>query len=364
MGRPMGATPQTEPWADTEFELPARIPTMITPEEIRYLYWLGRDFWDGDTDVVEFGPWLGGSTYCLAAGMAANPRRAEAARLHVVDNFVWQDFMATIEPLELEAGNSFQARFETNLEELSELLEVHRARLPDEPIVDINFDAPLLDDTSLPLFEATLLDRPLGIVFVDGAKSWRGLSHMLRELAPRCVPGATLIVLQDVKLAGAYWIQMGLAKLDELDPGGLAIRHVLPFNSVAFAVTHHAHPERWAALPASIDEIDAAEAVSLLERCRAIFEAVGDADAAHLVRLSEVVLLGSKGEWAQARARFRRIDRQRRAAGDDPDLEATRRWLERRTGRSCPPPAQRRALRSARRVLGGVRRRLTARKHG
>ena len=42
---------------------------MLSPEECQYLYWLGRSAWTGQGDVVEIGPWLGGSTVCLAAGM-------------------------------------------------------------------------------------------------------------------------------------------------------------------------------------------------------------------------------------------------------------------------------------------------------
>ena len=354
----MSGTPLARPWADVDFALPERIPTMITPEEVSYLYWLGRDFWDGEADLIEFGPWLGGSTYCLAAGMAANPRRSGSARLHVVDNFVWQRFMETIEPLGLAPGASFESCFEANLRDLAELLEVHRVRLPDEPVVDVLFDATMEEDPSLPLFDNAVLTRPLGVVFVDGAKSWRGLSHMLRQLAPRCVPGATLMVFQDCKLAGAYWVQMGLAKLDELDPGGLALRHILPFNSVACEVTAGAHPERWAELPETIDDIAPAEAVGLLERCRAIFEEAGDPEAAHLVRVSEVVMLGSKGRWDEARLQLRRLDREQITGREDPDLENARAWLERETGRRCPPPPARRALRLGRRALGGARRRL------
>src|SRR4051812_22960067 len=185
-----------DPWEEVEFGLPAGIPTMITPEEVAYVHWLGRDLWDGESDLVEFGAWLGGSTYCLAAGMAANPRRSELARLHVVDNFVWQDFMETLEPAGLAAGDSFQPVFERNVRDVSAVLAVHRSRLPDEPILDIHFDAPLQDDTRLPLFDGSVLERPLGVVFVDGAKSWRGLAHMLRQIAARCVPGRTLLVLQ------------------------------------------------------------------------------------------------------------------------------------------------------------------------
>ena len=57
------------------------VPTMLSPEERRYLYWLGNEVWSGRGCVVEIGSWLGGSTVCLAAGMRASGHPA-AGRLH------------------------------------------------------------------------------------------------------------------------------------------------------------------------------------------------------------------------------------------------------------------------------------------
>ena len=67
---------------------------MVTREECRYLHWLTSSHWRGEGHVVEMGPWLGGSTISLAMGMIDNPRR-DGWKLHVYDNFVWREFMAT-----------------------------------------------------------------------------------------------------------------------------------------------------------------------------------------------------------------------------------------------------------------------------
>ena len=46
-------------WREERFTYPEHVPTMISPEEKRYLHWLTRVAWSGAGDVVEIGPWLG-----------------------------------------------------------------------------------------------------------------------------------------------------------------------------------------------------------------------------------------------------------------------------------------------------------------
>jgi hypothetical protein len=104
-----------DPWGEIRFDLPGHIPTMISQEEVQYLYWLGRDVWDGSSGVLEVGPWLGGSTWCLASGIEDNPRRRVTRPLHVMDNFRWRPFMAQRAPLELSPDSSFRPSFERNV---------------------------------------------------------------------------------------------------------------------------------------------------------------------------------------------------------------------------------------------------------
>ncbi len=106
---------------------------MISAEEQRYLYWLGRSGWTGEGDVVEIGPWLGGSTSCLASGMQASGHDARR-RLQVFDNFVWREFMATRAPLPIRPGDSFETFFLENVSAYGDIIESHVRALPDETI--------------------------------------------------------------------------------------------------------------------------------------------------------------------------------------------------------------------------------------
>lgn len=324
------------PWNRLGFAPASHIPSMISTEEARYLFWLGRDAWSGHTDVVEFGPWLGGSTFCLAEGMKANPRRAEAARLHVVDNFVWREFMAPRAGMDLAPGESFRRTFETNLDRHRDLLAIHEVRLPDERRGDIEFERPMRDyDSGLPLLDGALLGQELGVVFVDGAKSWPALIHMLREVIPRCVPGETIVVWQDYKAAGAYWVPMGAALLENLEPGAFELLHALPVNSVSFRQTRAIDPEGLSTLPDSLDDVTCEEALALLAAAAGLLRSSGDADGGRIVDLAGVHLLGAKGEWTRAVTLFERLDHDWPSGHARGQLDRTREWLGRFT--QAPP---------------------------
>jgi hypothetical protein len=156
---------------------------MISPEEKQYLYWLGSRVWRGRGCVVEFGPWLGGSTACLAAGMRDSGHPAEG-RLRVFDNFIWRAFMAERADLPLQPGDSFESYFQANIEPFREIVVSRACALPDETIAG-DRDARTRrfaesEGETVALFEGAL-DAPVEILFIDGAKSWRRSRGRRRE---------------------------------------------------------------------------------------------------------------------------------------------------------------------------------------
>ena len=64
------------------------IPGMLTPAERQYYPYVSR-FYSGAGEVVELGPWLGLSTFCLLRGLCANPFFG-GRKLHVFDDFTWR----------------------------------------------------------------------------------------------------------------------------------------------------------------------------------------------------------------------------------------------------------------------------------
>lgn len=158
-------------WKHVHFDYPDNIPTMISAEEKRYLYWLGSFAWKGLGKVVEIGPWLGGSTTCLAAGMRVSDQNSTKL-LHGFDNFLWSEFMADRVALPIDPGKSSEPFFLKNIKSYKDIVELHRRALPDE-VIDSNIEAVnqrFSDDEKIPILD-DFTDGPVEILFIDGAKS-------------------------------------------------------------------------------------------------------------------------------------------------------------------------------------------------
>jgi hypothetical protein len=335
---------------------------MLTREELQYLYWIGRDVWSGRADVLELGPWLGGSTHALVSGMSANASRDPAARLHVVDNFRWRDYMTPRAGLELPEGASFRRDFEHNVREYEALITVHEARFPDEEGGDIEFDRPIRDrDSGLALFEPPA--REIEIAFVDGPKSWPAIVHVARALAPR-LTDSPLLIFQDLKDWASYWVAMCIGALLEADAAALSVEHVLPWNSVAFRATGKLPTEVFAELPPEVGSFPLERAEGLIRRAADELRAAGDPSGADVVELGIVSLRGVRGRWDDALAAFEAAERRWPVRAPREDLERTRGWLARQTGRS-PRRSWRTRVASAetrgRRIAGRARRGLRGR---
>lgn len=356
-------THPSRPWNDVAFG-PVPVPTMITREEQRYLYWLPSTQWTGEGVVVEMGPWLGGSTLCLAAGIrdSAHARRFSTP-LHVIDDFVWREFMAGAGRPDLAPGASFEANFRENLREHEGLLAVHRGSLPDDPRPD-DPDPHAVHDVAAPAArnvgasKGSLLrwttPEPVEILFVDGAKSWEGMRHLLAEVGPHLLPGTSLLVCQDYKYQGAYWVPLVL----ELLSHRLELIHVLERNTVTFRLTAPLSAEDVRAV-GSLAELDPERGVTLLEAAAARLRGGGDRLGVHEDRLGAAILgaatarlLAHKGLSDAARRAFRDAERAW-PLGDAgrAQLERARAWLEARLDEGLPPSARTRLRRAFHPVL-------------
>lgn len=312
------------PWRALGFELPNHIPTMITREEVQYLRWLTENLWDDSGHVVEMGPWLGGSTYCLASGMRARQASAQH-RLHAFDSFEWRDFMAERAPLKLAAGASFEPNFRENLGEFSSLVVTHQAVLPDELLsTDASVagyrQASVSADASL-----RWQDGPIQLLFVDGAKSWTGMRHLLTETAPSWIPGKTVVVCQDYKHWECYWV----TALAERLARHLRPLHVIQRNTVAFVVESLPTPAELAALPIFADTV-LADTLELVEGAAQRLAKLGDRGGADVVRLGKVPFLVHRGQPQLAEREFRARERAWLSLAHERSLVSCRQWLSER----------------------------------
>ena len=98
---------------------------MITREERKYLFWLGSTQWKGTGAIVEIGPWLGGSTACLAEGMIKSGHDSNK-KLVVFDCFIWREFMADRAKLDLSTGDSFMPDFLENTKAFKSTIDAYQ----------------------------------------------------------------------------------------------------------------------------------------------------------------------------------------------------------------------------------------------
>jgi len=312
-------------WENIKFDYPA-IPTMISREETLYLYWLGANYWKNTGHIVEIGPWLGGSTFCLTSGMRDNNHKS-AHCLHVFDNFLWRDFMASRAPLPLKDGDSFQAYFESNLSSFSDLVRIHRSALPSDPTPLDKLAASIHTPGSgnVPVLNWGL-GEPVEILFVDGAKSWTGFKHLLQVFNEHLIPEESLLVCQDYKFWGAYWVPMMLEYfMDHFD-----ITHNLNYNTVSFRLKRRISEEEFNKMPGYKDlEVDIG--IELLERASQRLLNMGD-------RLGGLILQGCKvryylnmGKENAAIRLFRKLEATWPIRIETHTIVSMRGWLEKET---------------------------------
>ncbi len=320
---------ETSPWNDSLFCYPKKVPCMITDEEKIYLYWLASEEWSGEGHVVEIGPWLGGSTICLANGMRDSGRFVKSM-LKVYDNFVWRDFMSERASLPLTAGESFYPYFLKNTNAYAEIIDSYICGLPDEVISgDLEARAKrFIESDSIRLFDYEF-ERPVEILFIDGAKSWNGLRYLAFKLNEHFMPGKTLLVCQDFKYWGTYWVPIFMMLVrDCIEP----VHNVLGSTTVSFRLTKRFSNDLLASLETHIGDFSRDVALRQIAIATDMLHDLGDSEGSHNVRLAQVSFLAHCGETALASSAFQASERQWPFCVGTPQLERARQYLRKEKG--------------------------------
>lgn len=160
-------------------------PSMIGPEEKRYYVYLGQ-FYGGEGEVVELGPWLGASTARIVEGLATNPK-FDGRRVWVYDDFVWRGswmdahLPPTIDPP--PDGGDFRPLFERFAAPYLDRLAVFARRIGDD------------DGHGLPPFAWD--GGSIELAFIDCGRTFEVNEAWYRVLSPHFIPNRTLVVMQD-----------------------------------------------------------------------------------------------------------------------------------------------------------------------
>ncbi len=188
------------------------IPSQTTEGERRFLYQFFRLLWTGQGQVVEIGPFLGGTSRAIAMGMLENPRRDAGTQLYTFDRF--QDYFDVQRLREyLQPLVDSRELSEEKLEQLGDrapfidiFRAVHEAHDYSECIRPSDHGVPDLPEQAA---AGPWMSLPDGFetdaVFVDGCKSWYGTKYFMQLMAGVARPGA-IFIFQDYGWFTCFWL--------------------------------------------------------------------------------------------------------------------------------------------------------------
>jgi len=152
-----------------------KVPTMLLPEELRLLNYLGQNVYSGAGAIVDAGSFLGGSTVALAEGLRRNRRWSVTSGkpIHSYDRFEVEEWTRGI--YFPENVTNFRRDFDRNLAPYADLVEVHAGDIREHP----------------------WSGGPIEILFIDLAKHWTVCDWVTWQFFPHLIPGRSLVVQQD-----------------------------------------------------------------------------------------------------------------------------------------------------------------------
>jgi hypothetical protein len=159
---------------------------MLSGGEIKLLYWLARDRYTGRGEVIDAGPFLGGSTMSLCNGLEDNPGTfRKTGAVHSFDWFRYEDyFKHWLSGEALREGDSFLHVF-------------RRCTAPFRHFVRV-YEGDILTTA----YEGGGVE----ILFVDICKSWETNTAVVSRFFPRLLPGISHVVQQDYLHYYEYWL--------------------------------------------------------------------------------------------------------------------------------------------------------------
>lgn len=298
------------------------IPTMISKEEREYLYELTSNYWTGKGSIIEIGPWLGGSTYCLASGMKDSIHNGHR-KLLVYDNFIWRKFMGDRANLKLLEGDSFYNEFIKNIHEFKEYVVPFRASLPDEVVInDKTASKRRQKEFEIKELIKNCPKDPVEILFIDGAKSWTGMKYLLNEFYTYFIPNKTLLVCQDYKYWGMYWVIMIMEMLSHK----FEIKDILKSNTVSFILKDKIDNYDINSIP-DFKQIDVQSGLDLINSAAKRLNNKGDYLGYYIIKLNAVRFLVHKGKTREAIEHYYGIESKWPILLNDKQLLNTREWF-------------------------------------
>lgn len=186
------------------------IPSETSLSERRFLYLFSRYLWDGRSDILEVGSFLGGTTRAIALGMTHNIDRRSSTQVHVIDKF--RDYYSVERLSELIKTSRISAsRKEVILNSLGSgdsFLGAFRAIHQKHAYTELM----RVQELDLECVERGMLSGPYSMIHVDGCKSWEATIRLFSSIGSMPDYGTTLI-FQDYYWYSCFWIPVFLRYL-------------------------------------------------------------------------------------------------------------------------------------------------------
>ncbi|HZW08528.1 MAG TPA: hypothetical protein VFF69_01370 [Phycisphaerales bacterium] len=267
------------PWRARPFPGDLAAPTMLTREEVDYLHWLGAEWCAGVGRVCDLGCFLGGSTIPLAQGLASNPR--SRAGLLAYDSFVMHPGSARTFPVGVGAGESFRPVFDSYTAPWRAGITVREGLLPDG----------VPEDGGRAIYPE---QEPIELLFNDCSKRWGVHKCVLWAFGRHLIPGRSMLVQQDFKSYGEFWIPLHMFALRDC----FELGHEVPSSaSVSFTYVGGLTEERVRALPVSLAPDAVAPAWDAVQDW---WESRAGPATCYVLTLCRAYHLACSHEWAQS----------------------------------------------------------------
>ena len=169
--------------------------SMLTVEEKRFLYWCTSEYYENKGEIVDLGPFAGGSSVALASGLRSSWPSTERT-VKVYDRFITDDYIDEfyLKPNGLHAvSGRFRHAYDKQTAAFADMLAVREG--------DVTHEA----------WDGS----PIEILFVDVAKTWHVNDHVNRTFFPHLIPGKSLVIQQDFFHQWECWTILTMELLND-----------------------------------------------------------------------------------------------------------------------------------------------------
>jgi len=203
------------PFSRDPLKIQMKKQTMLTTEELFYLYTLTKDQYIGEGEIIDAGCLLGGSTVAFAEGLINNQKvneKIKYEKIHSYDLFLYDTYMNGLEfETRPNINQSLLPAFSENVNEYQNYLRIYPGDFLTKKWGGDNIE----------------------LLFIDLSKSIELNNHLIKIYFQYLIPNRSIIIQQDYYHHYCFWIHITMEYLkDFFEPLEYAGGGTLPFKLI------------------------------------------------------------------------------------------------------------------------------------